>query len=57
MLRQEAVLRKMEDVQLDDDGMKNVCHFQIKIRFSHWDWESVQFSHSFGAVLKSKDIF
>ena len=33
------VLRKMEDVQFHDDGIKTFLHFQRKFRFSHWDLE------------------
>ena len=33
------VLRKMEDVQLHDDGNFCFLHFQLKFRFSHWDRE------------------
>ena len=33
------VLRKMEDVQLHDDGRVFFLHFQLKFGFSHWDWE------------------
>ena len=31
------VLRKMEDVQLHDDGNFCFLHFQLRFRFSHWD--------------------
>ena len=35
------VLRKMEDVQLHDDAeiFLFFLRFQLKFRFSHWDWE------------------